>query len=206
RRPPLPRDRVSSIRPETYCEPERRGLRREAQRGVVAVALDHQLVAEQQLRAARKLHRVGGGDVSCLKGVDCGEVETEAAWYQSQFVVKAAVWASYQSEHRHGKLRAQPTTSTGCLYCDQRTDGRAVQRVAHDIGARGDCQVTEDCAALGKRGAEQPTRAVPTGDDPACVFDIDPASRELLPRSEEHTSELQSRFDIVCRLLVEKKK
>src|SRR5207249_11780495 len=28
----------------------------------------------------------------------------------------------------------------------------------------------------------------------------------LLPRSEEHTSELQSRFDLVCRLLLEKKK
>src|SRR5699024_11427157 len=28
----------------------------------------------------------------------------------------------------------------------------------------------------------------------------------LQPRSEEHTSELQSRFDIVCRLLLEKKK
>src|SRR5699024_11549227 len=28
----------------------------------------------------------------------------------------------------------------------------------------------------------------------------------LLSRSEEHTSELQSRFDIVCRLLLEKKK
>src|SRR5699024_12449091 len=28
----------------------------------------------------------------------------------------------------------------------------------------------------------------------------------LLQRSEEHTSELQSRFDIVCRLLLEKKK
>src|SRR5437868_13639444 len=27
-----------------------------------------------------------------------------------------------------------------------------------------------------------------------------------LERSEEHTSELQSRFDIVCRLLLEKKK
>src|SRR5699024_12813393 len=26
-----------------------------------------------------------------------------------------------------------------------------------------------------------------------------------MPRSEEHTSELQSRFDIVCRLLLEKK-
>src|SRR5699024_12067431 len=28
----------------------------------------------------------------------------------------------------------------------------------------------------------------------------------LDPRSEEHTSELQSRFDLVCRLLLEKKK
>src|SRR5699024_9672909 len=29
---------------------------------------------------------------------------------------------------------------------------------------------------------------------------------ELRARSEEHTSELQSRFDLVCRLLLEKKK
>src|SRR2546428_10353214 len=29
---------------------------------------------------------------------------------------------------------------------------------------------------------------------------------EILPRSEEHTSELQSRSDLVCRLLLEKKK
>src|SRR5438067_9260760 len=29
---------------------------------------------------------------------------------------------------------------------------------------------------------------------------------EVTPRSEEHTSELQSRFDLVCRLLLEKKK
>src|SRR5207249_11750356 len=28
----------------------------------------------------------------------------------------------------------------------------------------------------------------------------------LIHRSEEHTSELQSRFDLVCRLLLEKKK
>src|SRR5699024_11921729 len=28
----------------------------------------------------------------------------------------------------------------------------------------------------------------------------------LMERSEEHTSELQSRFDLVCRLLLEKKK
>src|SRR5207249_9268120 len=30
-------------------------------------------------------------------------------------------------------------------------------------------------------------------------------TRGALPRSEEHTSELQSRFDLVCRLLLEKK-
>src|SRR2546430_7040965 len=33
-----------------------------------------------------------------------------------------------------------------------------------------------------------------------CVF------RELLSRSEEHTSELQSQSNLVCRLLLEKKK
>src|SRR5437868_8372670 len=32
------------------------------------------------------------------------------------------------------------------------------------------------------------------------------ASNNLGTRSEEHTSELQSRFDLVCRLLLEKKK
>src|SRR5699024_12551034 len=32
------------------------------------------------------------------------------------------------------------------------------------------------------------------------------ASVTILDRSEEHTSELQSRFDLVCRLLLEKKK
>src|SRR5690349_24169792 len=33
-----------------------------------------------------------------------------------------------------------------------------------------------------------------------------PQTREHLARSEEHTSELQSRRDLVCRLLLEKKK
>src|SRR5207249_7100034 len=31
------------------------------------------------------------------------------------------------------------------------------------------------------------------------------AMSDVYPRSEEHTSELQSRFDLVCRLLLEKK-
>src|SRR5207249_11947905 len=34
-----------------------------------------------------------------------------------------------------------------------------------------------------------------------------PEGQEMvMPRSEEHTSELQSRFDLVCRLLLEKNK
>src|SRR5207249_6270014 len=33
-----------------------------------------------------------------------------------------------------------------------------------------------------------------------------PDRRDAAVRSEEHTSELQSRFDLVCRLLLEKKK
>src|SRR5688572_31455797 len=39
------------------------------------------------------------------------------------------------------------------------------------------------------------------------VFDIPPpATKIALPRSEEHTSELQSQSNLVCRLLLEKKK
>src|SRR5260370_25720837 len=33
-----------------------------------------------------------------------------------------------------------------------------------------------------------------------------PAARAMAPRSEEHTSELQSHLNLVCRLLLEKKK
>src|SRR5699024_12513490 len=49
-------------------------------------------------------------------------------------------------------------------------------------------------------GAAPPLRRAPApGSVPGPV-------PEGLPRSEEHTSELQSRFDLVCRLLLEKKK
>src|SRR5207249_11629114 len=38
------------------------------------------------------------------------------------------------------------------------------------------------------------------------VSDLEGERARLDRRSEEHTSELQSRFDLVCRLLLEKKK
>src|SRR5207247_6641971 len=49
-------------------------------------------------------------------------------------------------------------------------------------------QAEQVAAVVAPRGARQPLRPVPPG------------------RSEEHTSELQSRVDLVCRLLLEKTK
>src|SRR5699024_12197668 len=60
--------------------------------------------------------------------------------------------------------------------------------------------------------APAPTRAgeswlpeITTSSAPACRI-ATKASLHTCTRSEEHTSELQSRFDLVCRLLLEKKK
>src|SRR5690606_41502583 len=65
--------------------------------------------------------------------------------------------------------------------------------------------------------ASTPTGGVPSPDDPAAVsngyLSLDlklageaPQSFDFGDRSEEHTSELQSRENLVCRLLLEKKK
>src|SRR3712207_7168275 len=58
--------------------------------------------------------------------------------------------------------------------------------------------------------------AEPGGGESALVHPVDPSAAPVLaeqrgllpphPRSEEHTSELQSRQYLVCRLLLEKKK
>src|SRR5690606_41440192 len=58
--------------------------------------------------------------------------------------------------------------------------------------------VLEPCQAAG-------TRYGNTGAMALCAKEI-PAREETVKRSEEHTSELQSRENLVCRLLLEKKK
>src|SRR5699024_12093748 len=46
----------------------------------------------------------------------------------------------------------------------------------------------------------------PLDEDADHAFAAGPRNQTMRLRSEEHTSELQSRFDLVCRLLLEKKK
>src|SRR5699024_11835832 len=54
-------------------------------------------------------------------------------------------------------------------------------------------------------GSETLSRVCDPHDRDSMIY-ADGAGAVLLERSEEHTSELQSRFDLVCRLLLEKKK
>src|SRR5690349_23590134 len=56
----------------------------------------------------------------------------------------------------------------------------------------------------GRRRGRSMVREGSKGRQPECGQRSLPELRE--PRSEEHTSELQSRRDLVCRLLLEKKK
>src|SRR5699024_10214424 len=67
---------------------------------------------------------------------------------------------------------------------------------------------TED--KVEKIGVERSRKAIDQGDLVLLVLNasepLTDEDRQLIDRSEEHTSELQSRFDLVCRLLLEKKK
>src|SRR5699024_12553899 len=70
-----------------------------------------------------------------------------------------------------------------------------VERMARgaDLGA-------DDAIRLGAAGGERVAAGAGHLGLDVCGVDLS------LHRSEEHTSELQSRFDLVCRLLLEKKK
>src|SRR5260370_26408718 len=58
-----------------------------------------------------------------------------------------------------------------------------------------------------RRGWRAERESVARRPPPARVSDASPLRpQSVLPRSEEHTSELQSHLNLVCRLLLEKKK
>src|SRR5438067_7874751 len=60
-------------------------------------------------------------------------------------------------------------------------------------------------SALEPVGAVPDLTRLPRGSAGAALYNVERSLGSIL-RSEEHTSELQSRFDLVCRLLLEKKK
>src|SRR3989475_7943397 len=93
--------------------------------------------------------------------------------------------------------------------------GRLVRRLARRGGRLE--TVVMGCAAArdgGAIAALPSVCAVVGGADPARVLEaagfraprVDPVLRRFPARSEEHTSELQSQSNLVCRLLLEKKK
>src|SRR5438067_5109495 len=53
-----------------------------------------------------------------------------------------------------------------------------------------------------RRNLERRSLSIPA----SSLFSAGEKGKACFMRSEEHTSELQSRFDLVCRLLLEKKK
>src|SRR5207249_8852466 len=73
-------------------------------------------------------------------------------------------------------------------------DGRSWTNLSGSAYWAVDCISLHACWAVGPRGRITSVKFEP------------PGSGRHPPRSEEHTSELQSRFDLVCRLLLEKKK
>src|SRR2546422_2005919 len=76
------------------------------------------------------------------------------------------------------------------------------QAAVHDRGGRPDAErPSPDAPVLREEGARPPE---PNRGSHAYV--LGRGCRGALARSEEHTSELQSRLHLVCRLLLEKKK
>src|SRR5207249_10355307 len=71
---------------------------------------------------------------------------------------------------------------------------------------RGELQEPRAAPVCGPRAAGRPRLLRGQGELRRGAAGVDHRSgRRATVRSEEHTSELQSRFDLVCRLLLEKK-
>src|SRR5437870_10576081 len=75
-------------------------------------------------------------------------------------------------------------------------------------GSPGSRSATLVSAQLRKQSSARPAEAAPLCAWPSASATATPRGgmAKMSPRSEEHTSELQSRGHLVCRLLLEKKK
>src|SRR2546426_5019448 len=117
----------------------------------------------------------------------------EAAWPG----VPAAAWPGLKHSHFVGMGTPLKTAAWGC------TDFNLQRLVAEWREFDG----TEVSTSLGVPGISLYTKTVtvPDGCDTLYVT-FDATGDEEVGRSEEHTSELQSPCNLVCRLLLEKKK
>src|SRR5207249_10143415 len=97
-------------------------------------------------------------------------------------------------------LNAPPTTAIYTLSLHDALPILEVETIADQRAVPTDPRLTERLAAAVAASGHPPQRLVSGAGHDAVVM------AEICPRSEEHTSELQSRFDLVCRLLLEKKK
>src|SRR5205085_11984135 len=88
---------------------------------------------------------------------------------------------------RSSDLFRRTPSRKGCVACRAARRSRASSVTA---GGRGAGQRRPTCAGKGVRAKVTEPHAPPSGPP---------------PRSEEHTSELQSQSNLVCRLLLEKK-
>src|SRR5690348_208300 len=80
--------------------------------------------------------------------------------------------------------------------------GKRATRWDGNLKVSGSGKYTADIRLPGMLYAQMVDATVPH----AKVVSIDTTEAEKMPRSEEHTSELQSPVHLVCRLLLEKKK
>src|SRR5688572_32512377 len=95
-------------------------------------------------------------------------------------------------------LRAHRLHLTKKLGQNHLVDPRAIERIVEAAACRPDEAVLEIGAGLGALTEPLSERAARV-----TAVEID---RKIAARSEEHTSELQSQSNLVCRLLLEKKK
>src|SRR3989475_406233 len=96
----------------------------------------------------------------------------------------------------HARPRIQRPIPAGRTGPHRGTDHAAAPRHRNDLGLRPDCRRI------------QPEQPWPLGREPHlfAVDRPDQLAHHRTGRSEEHTSELQSQSNLVCRLLLEKKK
>src|SRR5207249_6087903 len=95
-----------------------------------------------------------------------------------------------------------------CLRFSQESEPGMTARILDGTKIRDQifAELKDEVRLLTAAGVRPGLAAVLVGENPASQLYVKSKIAACEERSEEHTSELQSRFDLVCRLLLEKKK